>query len=46
MTYVLAQLKAAAYGLVALYGVAKAVRLIRDIANELEDSEWQGPGSR
>lgn len=41
-----AALKAAAWGLAALVGAGEAARIVRSIAAELIDSEWQGPGSR
>lgn len=42
----IAQLKAAAYALVVIFGAAKAIRLIRDVASEIETEQWSGPGSR
>ncbi len=41
-----AQLKAAAWGLVSIVGVGKAVRILHQIAAELEKSQWSGPGDR
>ena len=41
-----ASLKAAAYALVAILGWAKAVNFIKGVANEIENDQWSGPGSR
>lgn len=41
-----AQLKAAAWALVALLGAIEAMRIVQGIAKEIEDSLWEGPGNR
>lgn len=41
-----ASLKAAAFTLVALLGWAKAVAFLREVAAQIENDEWSGPGSR
>lgn len=45
-----AQIKAAAYGLVALFGAARAIAVLREVMAEINrdnrDDDWSGPGSR
>lgn len=41
-----AQVKAAAWGLVALVGVSEAIKILNSVIGEIQDSEWQGPGNR
>lgn len=40
------KIKAAAYQAAAESSTQNAVKLLRQIASELEDSLWEGPGNR
>lgn len=41
-----AMLKSAAYGLSAIVGWQKAVRILKQVATQMESEQWNGSGSR
>lgn len=45
-TQLAAQLRAAAWALVALVGANRAIEWLQKVINEIRDDQWNGPGNR
>jgi hypothetical protein len=42
----LAKIKAAGWGAAAEIGWHEAIAMLKQVAREIEDAQWQGPGNR